>query len=86
MGFQPLNKKILVKREEEEAKTASGIIIPDSAKEKPSIGTVEGVAKDVDDIKVGDKVAFSKYGGTDLPQVGEDYLVLEHENILGILS
>ena len=86
MGFQPLNKKVLVKRIEEEAKTASGIIIPDSAKEKPSIGTVEAVAKDVEDIKVGDSVVFSKYGGTDLPLNDEDFLVLDHENILGILN
>lgn len=86
MNFKPLNRKILVKRIEEEQTTSSGIIIPDNAKEKPSQGTVEAVSSDINDIKVGDSVLFSKYGGTELPIDGQDYLVLEHDNVLGVLS
>jgi chaperonin GroES len=86
MKFTPLNKNILVKRIEEETTTSSGIIIPDSAKEKPSIATVEAIATGIKDVKVGDKILFSKYGGTEIPLDGQDYLILELENVLGIIS
>jgi len=86
MNFKPLNKNILIKRVEEETKTSSGIIIPDNAKEKPSIGDVKAVSDEIKDVKVGDKVMFSKFGGTELSLGNEEYLVLEHDNIFGIVG
>jgi chaperonin GroES len=95
MKIRPLNDRILVKRLEEEAKTAGGIIIPDSAKEKPAEGEViaigpgklndhgERVAMDV---KPGDRVLFSKYGGTDIKIEGQDYLIMREDDILGVVE
>ena len=95
MKIRPLNDRILVKRLEEEAKTAGGIIIPDSAKEKPAEGEViacgpgklndhgERVAMDV---KPGDRVLFSKYGGTDVKIEGQDYLIMREDDILGVVE
>mgnify|MGYP000553126186 FL=1 len=86
MAFRPLNKNILVKRVEEEEKTSSGIIIPDSAKEKPSVAEVIAVSDTIKEVKTGDRVVFSKYGGTEIALDGEDYLVLEIDNILGVIG
>lgn len=95
MKIRPLNDRILVKRLEEEGKTAGGIIIPDSAKEKPAEGEIiaagpgklndhgERVAMDV---KPGDNVLFSKYGGTDVKIDGEDYLIMREDDILGVIE
>lgn len=79
MNFRPLGERILVERKEEETKTASGIIIPDNAKEKPLQGTVVAVSTGVEkagEIKIGDEVMFGKYGGTEVSIDGKDYLVL----------
>ena len=86
MAFRPLNKNILVKRVEEEEKTSSGIIIPDSAKEKPSVAEVIAVSDTIKEVKTGDRVVFSKYGGTEISLDGTDYLVLEVDNILGVIG
>lgn len=95
MKIRPLNDRILVQRLEQESKTAGGIIIPDSAKEKPAEGKViaVGSGKMKDDgtrspmeIKVGDKVLFSKYGGTDIKVDGEDYLIMREDDILGVIE
>jgi chaperonin GroES len=95
MNIRPLNDRILVKRVEEEEKTAGGIIMPDSAKEKPAEGKVVavGAGKRNDageriamDVKVGDRVLFSKYGGTDVKLDGEKYLIMREEDILGIIE
>jgi chaperonin GroES len=89
MGFQPLGQRVLVKRVEEEAKTASGIIIPDNAKEKPSNATVIAVSNEVKEdgeVKVGDIVVFGKYSGTEITVDGEDHLVLDVDDIVGILN
>lgn len=95
MKIRPLNDRILVKRLEEEEKTAGGIIIPDSAKEKPAEGKViaVGPGKRNDngdrvamDVKEGDRVLFSKYGGTDVKIDGEDYLIMREEDVLGIVE
>ncbi len=89
MSFEPLGKKVLVKRVEEEAKTASGIIIPDNAKEKPSNGTVIAVSSEVKEdghIKEGDTVVFGKYGGTEITLEGTKHLVIDVDDILGILK
>ena len=89
--FKPIGLRVLVERVEEEAKTASGIIIPDNAKEKPLEGKVIAVSKEVADdenlpIKEGDKVVFAKYSGTDITIDGKEYLVLNTDDILGIIE
>lgn len=95
MKIRPLNDRILVKRLEGEAKTAGGIIIPDSAKEKPAEGEVVAVGPGkLNDagqrvemgVKVGDRVLFSKYGGTDVKLDGEDYLIMREDDILGVIQ
>ena len=89
MNFTPLGQRVLVKRVEEEAKTASGIIIPDNAKEKPLMGKVVAISSEVEedgDIANDDTVVFAKYSGTDITLEGEEYLVLNTDDILGILK
>ena len=95
MKIRPLNDRILVKRLEEEEKTKGGIIIPDSAKEKPAEGEVvavgPGKTNEKGDVihmqlKVGDRVLFSKYGGTDVKLDGEDYLIMREDDVLGVLE
>jgi len=95
MKIRPLNDRLLVKRLEEEKMTAGGIIIPDSAKEKPAEGEVVAVGpgKVADNgervalqVKEGDMVLFSKYGGTDVKLDGEDFLIMREEDILGIVE
>ena len=84
MNFKPLGDRVLVERVEETNTTASGIIIPDNAKEKPSEGKVLAIGSDVEEIKEGDVVVFGKYSGTELVLDGNEYLVLEVSDILGI--
>ena len=95
MKIRPLNDRLLVKRLEEEETTAGGIIIPDSAKEKPAEGEVVAVGpgKSNDQgervalqVKEGDRVLFSKYGGTDVKLDGDDYLIMREDDILGIIE
>jgi chaperonin GroES len=86
MNFQPLGERILVKRVEEEKKTASGIIIPDNAKEKPSKGETVAISLKVENIAVGDVVVFGKYGGTEISIDGVTYLVLDQKDVLGVLK
>jgi chaperonin GroES len=89
--FKPLGLRVLVERVEEEAKTASGIIIPDNAKEKPLEGKVIAISKEVEEdenlpLKEGDRVVFAKYSGTDITIDGKEYLVLNTDDILGIIE
>lgn len=95
MKIRPLNDRLLVKRLEEEEKTAGGIIIPDSAKEKPAEGEVVAVGPGkLNDkgerialqVKAGDKVLFSKYGGTDVKLDGNDFLIMREDDILGVIE
>jgi chaperonin GroES len=95
MKIRPLQDRVIVKRLEEEQKTKGGIIIPDTAKEKPIEGEVIAVGKGriADDgkvikldVKVGDRVLFSKYGGTEVKIEGEDYLIMREDDILGIIE
>lgn len=95
MKIRPLNDRILIKRLEEEEVTRGGIIIPDSAKEKPAEGRVIAVGKGKTndkgeriamDVKVGDRVLFSKYGGTDVKLEGEDHLIMREDDILAIVE
>ncbi|MGP1485673.1 MAG: co-chaperone GroES [Campylobacter sp.] len=86
MNFQPLGKRILVERLEDVKTTASGIIIPDNAKEKPLIGKALAVSAEVDGVKVGDQVVFAKYGGTEINLDGKVYLVLNLDDVLGVIK
>jgi len=88
-SFLPLGERVLVKRVEEATTTASGIIIPDNAKEKPLNAEVLAISKEVKetgDINVGDKVVFAKYSGTELTVDGTEYLVLNLDDVLGVLG
>jgi chaperonin GroES len=93
--LRPLGDRILVKADPAEAKTKSGIVLPDAAKEKPQEGTVIAVGsgrvldngtKVPVEVKVGDKVLYSKYGGTEIKLDGEDYIVLSERDILAVKS
>jgi chaperonin GroES len=95
MKVRPLNDRILVKRLEEEEMTKGGIIIPDSAKEKPAEGEIIAVGKGKMndkgdrikmDVKVGDRVLFSKYGGTDVKLDGVDHLIMREDDILAVVE
>lgn len=95
MNIRPLQDRILVKRIESEARSAGGIIIPDSAKEKPVEGVVKAVGpgKVNDDgsrvameCKVGERVLFGKYAGTEVKVDGEDHIILKESDILGIID
>lgn len=86
MNFQPLGKRVLVERVEEARTTASGIYIPDSAKEKPSQGKVIAVSKEVEDVSVNDTVVFGKYSGSELSIDGKTYLVIELDDLFGIIK
>ena len=91
MKFQPFGDRVLVKVQEPETTTASGIIIPDNAKEKPLQAKVIAVSKEVaedeyNSIKEGDVVVFAKYAGSDITIDGKEYLVLNTDDILGILA
>ena len=95
MKFRPLHDRVVVKRIEEEAKTAGGIIIPDTAKEKPQQGEVIAVgpgARDEAgkinplDVKVGDRVLFGKWSGSEVKLDGEELLIMKESDILGVLE
>ena len=95
MKIRPLHDRVLVKRVEEEKKTASGIVIPDNAAEKPDQGEVlaVGSGKIMDDgkvrpiaLKVGDRVLFSKYGGQTVKVDGDELLVMREEDIMGVVE
>lgn len=95
MKIRPLYDRVLVKRLEENTKTAGGIIIPDTAKEKPSEGVVEAVGTGMVtedgkvvpmNVKVGDKVLFGKWSGTEVKLNGEERLIIKESEILGIVE
>jgi len=86
MNFQPLGNRVLVKRVEEATTTMSGIIIPDNAKEKPSRGEVVAVSKEVEVLTNGNQVLFGKYAGNEVSFEGTKYIVLEVEDIFGIIG
>lgn len=88
-NITPLHDRVIVKAAEAETKTAGGIIIPDTAKEKPQNGTVVAVGTGKKDepmtVKVGDKVLYSKYGGTEINIDGEELLIMRESDILAII-
>jgi len=88
MSFTPLGNRVLIEREEQTNQTASGLYIPDSAKEKPLEGKVIAVGKDAIEagINEGDTVVFPKYGGTELSIEGTEYLIMSSDDILGVMK
>ncbi|SLN65979.1 10 kDa chaperonin 1 [Roseovarius litorisediminis] len=95
MAFKPLHDRVVVRRVESEEKTAGGLIIPDSAKEKPSEGEVvacgEGARKDSGEliemaVKAGDRVLFGKWSGTEITIDGEELLIMKESDILGVMA
>ena len=84
-SIEMLENRVLVKQSDPERKTASGIIIPDNAKEKPQTAKVIAVGSKVEDVKVGDTIVFEQYRGTEIKLEGKDYLVLNVENIIGVM-
>lgn len=95
-NITPLGRRVLVKRSDSEEKSAGGIFLPDTAKEKPQEAVIITVGTGKDDegkdvaelftVKVGDKVLISKYGGTEVKVDGEDHLIINETDILGIIS
>ena len=95
MNIRPLHDRVIVRRQEEERTTAGGIVIPDSATEKPSMGEIlaAGNGKVTDsgdvralDVKVGDKVYFGKYSGTEIKVDGEELLIMREDDIIAIVE
>ena len=87
MKMKPLGKRIVVKALEQEQKTEGGIYLPETvSKEKPQQGEVTAVGDEFKGVKIGDKVVFAKYGGTEIKIEGEDYLVLGEDDVLGIIE
>ena len=95
MDIRPLHDRIIVERLEEETKTAGGIIIPDTAKEKPQQGKVIAVGKGKKtedgkllplDVKVGDKILFGKYAGTEIKIEGKEFLMMREDDVLGVIE
>lgn len=95
MAFRPLGDRVLVKRVEEESKTKGGIIIPDTAKEKPQEGKVVAVGPGARDdsgkvnaleLKAGDRILFGKWSGTEVKIDGEDLIIMKESDVLGVLS
>jgi chaperonin GroES len=95
MSFRPLHDRVVVRRVDSEEKSAGGIIIPDTAKEKPSEGIVEAVgpgARDdsgkiiAPDVKAGDRILFGKWSGTEVKLDGEDLLIMKESDIMGIIG
>ncbi len=95
MAFRPLHDRVVVRRVDSEEKTAGGIIIPDTAKEKPSEGVVEAVgpgARDESgkvvalDVKVGDRILFGKWSGTEVKLDGKELLIMNETDIMGVIG
>ena len=95
MKLRPLQDRILVQRVEEEEKTKGGIIIPDTAKEKPAEGKIVSVGKGkldengkriAPEVKKGDRILFGKYSGTEVKIEGKEYLIMREEDVLGIID
>ena len=95
MAFRPLHDRVLVRRIEAEAKTAGGIIIPDTAQEKPQEGEIVAVGSGVRaedgtvtplDVKAGDRILFGKWSGTEIKLDGEDLLIMKEADVLGIVG
>lgn len=95
MGFRPLHDRVVVRRVDSEEKTAGGIIIPDTAKEKPSEGIIESVGPGARDdsgkiqplgVKAGDRILFGKWSGTEVKLDGKDLLIMKESDIMGVIE
>ena len=95
MNIRPLHDRVIVRRRDAETTTASGIIIPDSAKEKPQEGDVIAVGSGIRkedgtilplDVKAGDRIVFGKYAGTEIKMEGEEYIMMKEDDILGVID
>jgi chaperonin GroES len=86
MKLQPLADRIVARTLEAQAKSAAGILLPDSAKEKPVMAEVLAVGKDVSEVKVGDKILYAKYGPTEVKVDGEELMLLKEEDVLAVVK
>ena len=95
MGFRPLHDRVVVRRVDSEEKSAGGIIIPDTAKEKPSEGVIEAVGPGARDdsgkiqplgVKAGDRILFGKWSGTEVKLDGKDLLIMKETDIMGVIG
>lgn len=89
LGIKPLGDRVVIQPVQEESRTDSGLYIPDTAKEKPQTGIVVAVAESEDDyitVEVGDKVLFPKYTGSEISMGGEDYIIMDFEDLLAVLG
>lgn len=86
MNLQPLADRIVMEQLDAEEKTASGIVLPDSAKEKPKMAKVLAVGKDVNEVKSGDTVLYKSYGPDDVKVDGKDYLIAKEEDLLAVVK
>jgi len=86
MAIKPLGERVLLKPIEGVEKTASGLYIPDNAKEKPSEAEVVGVGSKVESLKEGDKVLYGKYSGTEITHGGEKFLIMKEEDVLAVIA
>ena len=88
LGLKPLGDRVVIRPIEQESRTESGLYIPDTAKEKPQIGVVVAAGEDeeVVTVKVGQKVLFPKYGGTNITLKGVDYLIIDFEDLLAVVE
>ncbi|MBV6341728.1 co-chaperone GroES [Candidatus Magnetobacterium casense] len=86
MKFKPLKERVFVSYKEELERTAGGIYVPDTAKEKPQRGKVEAVGSEVKELKVGDEIFFDKYSGSKVQIDSVDYLIIKEEDVLGIIA
>lgn len=87
MAIQPLGKRVVIRKEEAEEKTASGIVLPSQAQEQPQVATVVAVGtSEKIKVKVGDKVIFAKYSGTEIKYEGEELIIIEDDKLLAIVK
>lgn len=84
--IKPLADRVVATKEEVQNKTASGLYLPDNAKEKPVVAKVEAVGKDVKDLKVGDRIVYKEYSTTELKIDGSEYLIVKEEDVLAVLA
>ncbi|OYX41511.1 molecular chaperone GroES [Candidatus Saccharibacteria bacterium 32-49-12] len=84
--IQPLADRVVAVREEAKTQTASGIYLPDNAKEKPVLAEVKAVGKDVENVKIGDKIIYKEYSTTELKIDGTEYLIVKEEDILATVA
>ena len=86
MSMKPLGDRVVLKQQEAEEKTKSGIILPDSAKEKPQAAVVISIGPDVDQVREGDKVIYTEYAGTEVKYQEEEYTIVDQKDIIAIVK